>query len=202
MIFPYSLLNTHVKYIYYPSCAMALKRLDYMYFPGQILYSVVLFVYVVLLLFQFSILFGIVLGNVSYDLLSLVVHRDSSYYELAISISVGLLLLVVACYRSAWVLFLYLISSYPDSGISMLLNVLSYWSTCLALYISWLYACFYELMSNVACLLSSHWFLIQLVQLDTYEWLVYMNQVGLGSLLLIFLLLHSILLPLKFLFLV
>ena len=96
----------------------------------QTLYSAVSFMFVIMLpLFWFFIFFVIVLGNVSYNLLS-IIHSNNSYHELAISISVGLLLLIVDHYGSSLVWLLSLFSKDPGSDISMLLNVLSCCSTC------------------------------------------------------------------------
>ena len=82
----------------------------------------------------------IVLGSESYGLGFLVVYIDSSCHVLTISMSVGLLLLlllVIGCYRSSQVRLLYLFSSDPVLSISILLYQL--------------YVCFDELMSAVAC---------------------------------------------------
>ena len=60
----------------------------------------------------------------SCNLLSLIARIENSYHDLAISISVELLLLVVNCCKSLLVRLLYLFSVIPGSNIFMLLNSL------------------------------------------------------------------------------
>ena len=145
------------------------------------------------------------LDTVAYDLLSLIVHKDNRCHELTISISVGLLLLVVGHYRFLLIRLLCLFSLVPGSSISMLLNVLSCWSTyfsfegiayTLILRRLWWVGVKYYL------LLSFHWCLVLQVVIDTYAWWGYMLEARLATLLLIYLLLHLILLWLTFLLLI
>ena len=114
-------------------------------------------------------------------------------------VAVGLL--VIGGFRSSQVRPPYLFSSNWGLGISILLIVLFLLSTyiwlgdikcILALCMLW-WSGAWSLL-----LLSSHWFLIQLMQMDTFEWLIYMSLICFGIILLIHLPLHLVLFPLLF----
>ena len=144
-------------------------------------------------------------GTVAYDPLFLIAHRDNSYHDLSISISVGLLLLVVGHYRSSMKQLLYQFSLVPGSRISMLLNELFYCSTyfpvediaySLVLKRLWWVDVGYYL------LLPFHWFLAIQVMLDTYVGWCYMYRAPLDTFLLIFMPLYLILVWLPFILLI
>ena len=98
-------------------------------FLDYTLNQAVVFVFVVLLLYWFSISSSSLLDIESCDLLSLIAHKDNNYQCLVISIWAELLLLIVNNYRFLLVQLLCLFSVIPGSSISMLLNSLFCCST-------------------------------------------------------------------------
>ena len=79
------------------------------WFQDHTLYPAVVFVFVMLLLFWFSISSLSLLDMEACDLLSLITHKGNNYHSLVISISVELLLSVLNHYKSllVWLLCLF-----------------------------------------------------------------------------------------------
>ena len=83
-----------------------------------------IFVSLVFWLFWFSIFTLTTPGIVAHDPVFLIVHKDNSYHGFVISISVGMLLLVVHHYKSSLLRLLYQFSLILGSSIPMLLKLL------------------------------------------------------------------------------